>query len=879
MLTYRGFSAWIACEGQPLPEYLVAVEEDVRQVSCWIPSEEGKSFAVFWRDNTDPAPAPAPPAQSTQPAQPEQPAHPIDSCGFITLDGLVVPGRFLFGSGTASRAGVRSGPNTEKPFVFLRVGEEEGDGGGGVDASSSLKPKKDLGTIILRIRRVLRVEGCPANPIKAVPSKVLGKRKTGDVGIGFGDDVPAYYQSPATWEVQPYPEDAHLGAASYVTFVFRYRSAEFLESQGIMPSPRAQPQPLANASAAGSSHYRTRSSSAKSSSTAKAKGKGKGKAEGGDRGGGTGLETPAMTPLPIPVRSLPPPTAQQEASGALPVYPPVYPPLSEVQFQQLAQQQGGTLVEASAGSAEASASTMPVPGPPMTPMTPTPSATPANADATPANAMTGDTTTLGNGNGNGGGAPAVNAMRRIVSAPIVPTRQQLQLQEQRLQGQSEGEREREGEHEHERESEVQQGRQRQEESSSGAAGVSVSPPRKRLKQSDFLANGPYRMRRPSDMKRSMSWRAPNSKPSSSSTTTSTSATSIPSTSNAASAITTASSSNDNASGSVNIAFNNPFTIAPLTRSISNPHPHPQLNPRARLNPQGQPQSRSHTNEHADAVGLGPTQLPPHSQPPNNHSQPHTQQPQSPAQAPHYRSQQQTLALARAQCRHLPYRRPSINTTRALQQKRQQRQMQMQMQASARPPPPSSSSPFSSSPETPVAEEFGRVGEASVDASPVLGGGGGSGSGIGSGIGVGGVESGDGVEGGDGGGDGGVEAKRRGSRRIVYEDLGGIGPRDFGLDDVGGESDGGGEGSASSSQESALGLGLGMGMGNGLGLSSFEGDQFGGYDFAGFGGFGGFGGGGGDGEDIGGGAGGEGGMGTGLGLEGADPYVGFFQSGY
>lgn len=184
-------------------------------------------------------------------------------------------------------------------------------------------------------------------------------------------------------------------------------------------------------------------------------------------------------------------------------------------------------------------------------------------------------------------------------------------------------------------------------------------------------------------------------------------------------------------------------------------------------------------------------------------------------------------------------------------------MQMQtVQASTRAPPPTSSSPFSSSPETPVAEEFGRAGEGevSVDASPVLGGGSVSG----------------GVEGGTG--DGCVEAKGREGRRIVYEDLGGIGPRDFGLDDVGGESDGGGEGSASSSQESGLGLGLGLGMGNGLGLSSFEGDQYGGYDFAGFGGFGG-------GEDIGGGAGREGGMGTGLGLEGADPYGGFFQNGY
>ncbi|KAF9500483.1 hypothetical protein BDN71DRAFT_1427350 [Pleurotus eryngii] len=876
MLTHRGFSAWIACEGQALPEYLVAVEEEVHQVSCWIPSEEGKSFAVFWRDNTDPAPAP------------EHPAQPIDSCGFITLDGLVVPGRFLFGTGTASRAGVRSGPNTEKPFVFLKVGEEEEGGGGGVDAFSSSKSRKDLGTIILRIRRVLRVEKCPANPIKAVPSKVLGKRKTGDVGIGFGDDVPAYYQSPVTWEVQPYPEDAHLGAASYVTFVFRYRSAEFLESQGIMPSPRAQPHPLA--SAAGSSHYRTGSSANATNDKVQAKDKGKGSK---GKAKETGLETPAMTPLPFPMRSLPPPppTAQQQSSGVLPIYPPtypphyppVYPPHPEVQPQQSQQQVGTTLVEAPAGSAEALTTPMttPAPNPDVyPPMTPTPSATPANDNATTGNA----TATLENGDGNGGVGPA--AMRRIVSAPIGPTQhQQLRLQEQQLQEERELEEERDHEHESERESELQHGQQRREASSAGAG---VSPPRKRLKQSDFLANGPYRMRRPSDMKRSMSWRAPNSKPlsslsastSASVTSTSVTSTSTTSPSNAASASTASASETAPVNDRVGITFNNPFTSAPLIRSISNPHPHPQLNPRAQLNPQSQAQSRSFADAYADAVGLGPTQLPPYSQPePNNHPQPHTQQPQTLAQATHYRSQQQTLAQARAQYRHLPYRRPSINTTRALQQKRQQRQMQ----ASTLPPPPTSSSPFSSSPETPVTEEFGRGGEASIDASPVLGSGGVSGGGIGGG-------GGGDAEGGDG--DGCVEAKRRGSRRVVYEDLGDIGPRDFGLDDVGGESDGGGGGSnsASSSQESALGLGLGLGMamGNGPGLSSFEGDQYGGYNFTGFGGFGGFGGAdSGGGEDIGGGAGvgvggagaGDGGMGTALELEGADPYGGFFQSGY
>lgn len=47
----------------------------------------------------------------------------VDSCAFITLDGLVVPGRFLFGDGIASRGGVRVSKSSEKPFIFQKVPE------------------------------------------------------------------------------------------------------------------------------------------------------------------------------------------------------------------------------------------------------------------------------------------------------------------------------------------------------------------------------------------------------------------------------------------------------------------------------------------------------------------------------------------------------------------------------------------------------------------------------------------------------------------------------------------------------------------------------------------------------------------------------------
>ena len=47
----------------------------------------------------------------------------MDTCGFIILDGFVVPGRFLFGQGITSRGGVRASKSTERPFMFQKVPE------------------------------------------------------------------------------------------------------------------------------------------------------------------------------------------------------------------------------------------------------------------------------------------------------------------------------------------------------------------------------------------------------------------------------------------------------------------------------------------------------------------------------------------------------------------------------------------------------------------------------------------------------------------------------------------------------------------------------------------------------------------------------------
>jgi len=207
MLTHSGFSAWVVSNGKVLPEYLVAVDEQSHRVSCWIPGTEGHTFDVYWQDH----------------------GGNVDSCGFIILDGLVVPGRFLFGQGTTSRGGVRASKSTERPFMFQKVTEIATE-------SPQRATAKEAGMITLKIKRIKRVFNRPPNAIQPLPGlPVKGKRQVGDLCIGFGEEVQTFEQYSSTWSVVPYDQDVPGATkpSTYVSFVFRYRSPDFLEAQGI----------------------------------------------------------------------------------------------------------------------------------------------------------------------------------------------------------------------------------------------------------------------------------------------------------------------------------------------------------------------------------------------------------------------------------------------------------------------------------------------------------------------------------------------------------------------------------------------------------------------------------------------------------------------
>ncbi|KIK49225.1 hypothetical protein CY34DRAFT_797168 [Suillus luteus UH-Slu-Lm8-n1] len=138
----------------------------------------------------------------------------MHSCAFITLDGFVVPGRFLFGEGEAYRNGVRSGPQTERPFMFAQ------------SPGASGQNTNDAGSIMLKIKLVELDGSKTANPLQSIPD-LSSQSHPGDHCVGYGQETNTYMQSPMTWKVKQ-------GERSHVTFLFRYRSPEWLMAQGII---------------------------------------------------------------------------------------------------------------------------------------------------------------------------------------------------------------------------------------------------------------------------------------------------------------------------------------------------------------------------------------------------------------------------------------------------------------------------------------------------------------------------------------------------------------------------------------------------------------------------------------------------------------------
>lgn len=99
-----------------------------------------------------------------------------------------------------------------------------------VDGDPHSTTPKDIGTITLKIKRIIRTTTRPANAPLNIPVYRRAQSAASQHRVGFGPERSTTEQYPQTWGCKPYDEK-HPG--SYVKFTFRYRSKGMSNCSGV----------------------------------------------------------------------------------------------------------------------------------------------------------------------------------------------------------------------------------------------------------------------------------------------------------------------------------------------------------------------------------------------------------------------------------------------------------------------------------------------------------------------------------------------------------------------------------------------------------------------------------------------------------------------
>ncbi|KAF9652647.1 hypothetical protein BDM02DRAFT_3108719 [Thelephora ganbajun] len=210
----NGVQVTIASNGQPLEEYEATYEGDT--VTCWIPSEVGKTFEIRWR---------------VQPGLPLHNVHRVFDC---YMDGRGMKralGKPSHRSG--SIVGVSTGATTLRPFTFSTIQLTEEEDGLSSKASTDLS---HLGTIIVKAHRAKHWSTLPyIDKLRTSPSELPTvnekSKKAASHCISLG--------AQRTQKSRPRAHGVELlGKSPVATFIFRYASKDMLQAQGIIPKRR-----------------------------------------------------------------------------------------------------------------------------------------------------------------------------------------------------------------------------------------------------------------------------------------------------------------------------------------------------------------------------------------------------------------------------------------------------------------------------------------------------------------------------------------------------------------------------------------------------------------------------------------------------------------
>ncbi|KAJ7782350.1 hypothetical protein DFH07DRAFT_790352 [Mycena maculata] len=202
------FAAWIEIEGKPAQEYNVEAHVNRRVVTCWIPSEVGKSFSVAWRNA----------------------AIQIPTAGHVFVDGKECGGRVLNGpSGISARQDGVTDATTVRQFTFSSITLTDDDAFLGNTTNH-----EKLGLIEVNIYPIQVFGYVPVMySSMALPEIKLHERAKTTVTQQVKLAEPKLLEVPQTAVSHRF-----LGPP-LVTFAFRYRPLSILQASGIAPQPVA----------------------------------------------------------------------------------------------------------------------------------------------------------------------------------------------------------------------------------------------------------------------------------------------------------------------------------------------------------------------------------------------------------------------------------------------------------------------------------------------------------------------------------------------------------------------------------------------------------------------------------------------------------------
>ncbi|KAF9032280.1 hypothetical protein BDZ89DRAFT_1131415 [Hymenopellis radicata] len=208
MVHYNSVTAWINTDGKPLEEHGVEVHDDAREVSCWVPSEPGKTFSVHLRHKQ----------------------CPVETGIYVFVDGQYAGGGSIHPSSLSKKDyfslwDVAISATTARKLMFANVRFSDDDDL--LDSMSSATA--ELGEI--------RIEHWEVAPGPVVPFHGHPYQEVGLVHERSKKGIAHYTQLGDPESVSTTTTHFAIQVKRLLTVVFRYRPFDVLQADGTAPPP------------------------------------------------------------------------------------------------------------------------------------------------------------------------------------------------------------------------------------------------------------------------------------------------------------------------------------------------------------------------------------------------------------------------------------------------------------------------------------------------------------------------------------------------------------------------------------------------------------------------------------------------------------------